>query len=173
MSNQRPLTEAEKEIEHALQEYMQRKTSCRKAWYQKWLPLFFPAPCEFQVTCYSGFELHEAAVPNSATAVTFLVRVTEQDTASVICAKDSAELKKDARYFARKLRPVLQGTDAHDWIEVEYSTYVTKDRSMSYAICERSIQFAVSDTANWALAPLRTTNSTYRSHPINNWEEKE
>ncbi|MCB2408651.1 hypothetical protein [Hymenobacter lucidus] len=102
-----------------------------------------------------------------------MVHVYEQNTVSLLCNRDSSTLRKEARYFARQLRPVLQSTDEYDWIEVEYSTCLVFAPLSCKPNCERTIQLLLRDTTTWATAPLRTTNTAYRVHPIEQWEDQQ
>ena len=103
---------------------------------------------------------------SDSTGNRFLVHVSEHD--STLCRRDSTVLKREARFFARQIRPVLLPAGEYRWIEVEYSScsYLGSDQQGCYQDCQKIVRLALQDTSAWPNAAFYSNSGAYQRHYV-------
>ncbi|PJJ60763.1 hypothetical protein [Hymenobacter chitinivorans] len=151
-SKQLPLTPAEDEVEQKLNAYVQQLAGCRQTWWQQHLPWLFRARCSASLSCYTGLSEEDMQAQPARSEASFYVSVADNNRA--FCEQDSSQLKQQARYFARQMRPALPPAGRYTWINVKYSSCIPigKEGSGCSQECWRTIRFSVADTSTWAAA---------------------
>ena len=166
MSIQRGLNPAERRVEQVLNAYVQAKAGCSKMWYQRWLPWLSERQCETTVTFYTGIDDRSGRpMDDDSMGNSFVIHVSEHN--GRLCRRDSNEIKREARFFARQVRPLLLSALKYQWVEVEYSSCpysVGGDKLSCQEDCQKVVQLALQDTSNWLNPTLYPSSESYYTH---------